>query len=253
MLKPASWPGRVCEWCWIAAHNFERGKDLSLRPMRRSIIAASAVLALGGSLAIAASASAAQIPWGGPTDTGTTSVYGLFNNTYGGLDQADFALSGELSDPAVPTCTPSGPPPTGTCTTFPAETGAHALTSAQALQIAADYTDTTVSDGTTSETPSSATYAAILSGGGDPNYSTDAPAIVAAAESWSELSGLITQLFEASDAANFPGGLYSIDGNLSISSTGTVTAIGQPTAYSITAAVSGGSDHRLRASLRASR
>ena len=71
-----------------------------------SIIAASAALAMGGSLALAASASAAQIPWGSSTDTGTTSVYGLLNNAYGGLDQADFALSGELSDPAVPSAPP---------------------------------------------------------------------------------------------------------------------------------------------------
>jgi hypothetical protein len=208
--------------------------------MRRAIIAASAALALGGSLALAASASAAQIPWGSPTDTSTASVYGLFNNSYGGLDQADFALSGELSDPAVPTCTPSGPPPSGTCTTFPAETGIHALTTAQALQLAADYSGTTVSDGTTTETPSSTAYAAILSGGGDPNYSTDAPKIVAAAESWGELSSLLTQLYGESDTAHFPGGLYSIDGDLSIKSAGTVTSKDQPTAYSITAAVSGG-------------
>ena len=66
------------------------------------------------------------------------------------------------------------------------------------------------------------------------------PGVATAAGSWGELNSLVTQLYQASDAAHFPGGLYSIDGDLSISSTGTVTSKGQPTAYSITAAVSGG-------------
>ena len=64
--------------------------------------------------------------------------------------------------------------------------------------------------------------------------------MASAAANWGELDSLVTQLYDASDAAHFPGGLYSIDGDLSISSTGTVTSKGQPTAYRYTAAVTGG-------------
>jgi hypothetical protein len=185
---------------------------------------------LGGSLAVAASASAAQIPWGSSTDTGSATIYGLYNSAYGGLvgssQSADAALTG-LGDTAVPQY-PNVPP----------ESGTGALTSAQALQIGADFSGTTVTDGTTTKTPSSTTYAGELAVG-DPTYSTDKPKIVAAAESWGELSSLITQLYNASDKTNFPGGLYSIDGDVSISSKATVTNKGKATAYSITAAVSG--------------
>ena len=52
------------------------------------MIAASATLAVGGSLAVAASASAAAIPWGTATDAGSTSVYGLYNQASTGLVNA---------------------------------------------------------------------------------------------------------------------------------------------------------------------
>lgn len=100
--------------------------------MRRSIIAASAALALGGSLAIAASASAAQIPWGTAGVANSTSVNGLLTTADTGLIQAQNLVvltNGILvasSDPPIDAGFPT------------AYTSASSLTAATVAEIATD-------------------------------------------------------------------------------------------------------------------
>lgn len=199
--------------------------------MRRSVAAASAVLVAGASLAIASSASAASIPTGPSNDTTNASLYGLFNQAYGGLENADAALNA-AGDTTTP-CTPSDSTPA--CSSgFPPETGSTALTATQAQQIAADFTGQTI-NGTApqSHTPSYATEMQ----GADPTYSTDAPKVATAGTSWGNLQSLIG--ITADDPTDFPGGFYTVDSDVSISSTATVTAIGKPTAYSVSFGASG--------------
>ena len=205
---------------------------MSLRARRRSLTAAVATLAVGGSLAIASTASAASIPLGSSSDTGSTTLYGLLNQSYAGLESADTVLNG-VGDHAVP-CTPTGAPP-APCTGFPSES---TLTASQAQQIAADFTGSTI-NGTapTASTPSWSTKAQAA----DTNYSTDAPKVGAAGTAWGSISGLVG--VDTVDPTDFPGGLYTVDGDVSISSTATVTAIGQPMAYSTTFGVSGPAAH----------
>src|ERR1700722_15109786 len=169
------------------------------------MIAATSVLAFGGSLALAGSASAVPIPFGTSTDTGSTTVNGLANQAYGGLEGADYVLNA-VGDNVVP-CTPTGQPPV--CSGFPTSA---ALTAAQAQQIAADFTGQTIGTGTTATAPTAHTpsYAAMAQVA-DPTYSTDAPKVAAAGTSWSQLSGLLKNL------GSFPG-LYSIDNDVSITS-----------------------------------
>ena len=74
------WPGRVCETVLESRHlsKQERGTDLSLRPMRRSLIAA---LALGGAWPSPPRRRPARSPWAGVTQRGqrpsTTADNGL--------------------------------------------------------------------------------------------------------------------------------------------------------------------------------
>jgi len=210
---------------------------MSLRALRRSLIAATSVLAVGGTLAVAGSASAASIPFGTPSSTGETSIYGLLTTGYGGLKSADYTLN-QLGDAAVPSY---GSFPSETTTGTTATTTQ--LTSAQALQIAADFSDTTVTDDTTTETPSHNYSAAIeggVYGGSASNYATASAQVVAAAESWSELSQLVDNLYN-DDVTDFPGNpLFSIDGDLTYSATATVKSTGVPTAYTTSLTTSGG-------------
>ena len=229
---------------------------MSLRPTRRSIIAASAALALGGSLAIAASASAAQIPWGTAGVANSTSVNGLLTTADNGLIQAQNLIVGANALAGAPFNFGS-PVYANFTTNF---TSASSLTAASVAEIGTDFStagnasqlemsvcvfdvyptitsDPSVADAFSACTAVSSPY---LAGAVTEFTGTIQPGVASAAGSWGELDSLVTQLYNASDAAHFPGGLYSIDGDLSISSTGTVTSIGQPTAYSITAAVSGG-------------
>ena len=216
---------------------------MSLRALRRSAIAATSVLAIGGTLAIASSASAASIPFGTPTSTGETSIYGLLSTGYAGLKSADEALylvSGG-ADTAVPPY-PTFPSETTTGTTVTTTQ----LTSAQALQIAADFSDTTVTDGTTTETPSHNYSAAITAGvygsASNPSaaYAAASAQVVSAAEGWNQLSQIVDNLYN-DDVTDFPNNpLFSIDGDLTYSATAKVTATGIPSAYTTTLTTSGG-------------
>jgi hypothetical protein len=213
---------------------------VSLRALRRSAIAASSVLALGWTLAIASSASAAAIPFGTNTSSTATSIYGLLNVSYAGLQTAGEGLSADLGDTHVPSA--SAFPSELTTGSTPTTTG---LTSAQALQIAADFSDTTVTDGTTTETPSAgaSNYPAEITAADYSNsttaYAAAAAQIVGAAESWSQLTAIVGNLYN-DDPTDFPNNpLFSIDGDLAISSTATVSAKGVPNAYSVTLTTKG--------------
>lgn len=197
---------------------------MSLSALRRSAIAASSVLAVSGAVAAAAapSASAAQLPWGAVTATGTTSIFGSLNTSWGGLKGIDQALAG-VGDSAVP-------PPAS----FPPASGTGALSTAQAYQIAADFTDTTIGSGSTAVSPSSSSYAAALKAGlGASAYATDAAQVTLAAESWPELSALVGSLYNI-DTADFPNGLFSVDSDLTVTSAAKVSKAGAPIPYSVT-------------------
>jgi len=219
---------------------------VSLHALRRSAIAATSVLAIGGTLAIAGSASAASIPFGTPT-SGTGSIYGDLNAGYAGLKSADQALNNAADGYETAThTTVDGDTAIPATASFPSETttGTTAtttqLTSAQALQIAADFSDSAVTDGTTTEAPSAnaSTYAALVKGG-DATYTTDSAGATAAAESWSQLSQIVDNLYN-DDVTDFPNNpLFSIDGDLTYSATATVKSTGVPAAYTTELATTG--------------
>jgi hypothetical protein len=213
------------------------------------MIAATSVLAIGGSLALAGSASAVPIPWGASTDTGSTTVYGLYNQASPGLIQAQnlIVLANGISQGGGGAPVDSGFP-----TAF---TAATSLTAANVAEIATDVSAsantsilelaTCVSGFLTAAslppTPTNvtggATYCkgnqAALNAAATTFTGTVQPAVVKAAASWPQLSSLLTML------QPFPGTLYSIDGNVSVRSAATVAAKGAATSYSITAAVNG--------------
>jgi hypothetical protein len=226
---------------------------VSLRALRRSAIAASSVLALGGTLAIASSASAASIPFGTPTSSGETSIYGLLNTSYAGLANGAYFLT-EVVDSAVPqnaggvsgdTAASPGYP---AATTFPTETGTTPLSTAQALQIAADFSGAAVTSGSTTTQPTSATYGAEIKGAfestygmtaGDTEYATISAELTTAAQSWDQLSAIVGNLYN-DDTTDFPNNpLFSIDSDLVVSSTATVSAKGVPNAYAVTLGTAG--------------
>lgn len=198
---------------------------MSLRAKRRSLIAA---LTVGGSLAVAGAASAIPVPIGSASDpaysgTGTpTSVYSIFNASYQGLYEADYALN-VAGDPHVPQC--SSTATQNVCPGFPAEPGpgiSNALTTAQAEQIAADFTDTTIN----TTKPSGASWASKVKTF-DTNYAMQAPQVAAAGTSFGELSGLVTNLGAVTGSV-----LNSAD-SATVSSSGTVVNTTEPIAYNI--------------------
>jgi hypothetical protein len=221
---------------------------MSLRALRRSAIAASSVLALGGTLAFAGAASAAPVPFGTPTSSGQSSVYGLLTTSYAGLANGAYFLH-QVGDGAVPTNAggvagdTSSSPGYPAASTFPIEaptsTDATSLTTAQALQIAADFSGSAVTSGTTTVQPSSTTYAAEIKAGAA-DYATVSGEIVSAAEGWSQLSQIVDNLYN-DDPTDFPNNpLFSIDGDLTYSSTATVKSKGIPAAYTTSLTTSGG-------------
>jgi hypothetical protein len=231
---------------------------MSLRALRRSLIAATSVLAAGGILAVASSASAASIPFGTPTSSGQTTIYGLLNTSYAGLANGAYFLT-QVGDGAVPrnaggvSGDTSSSPGYPAASTFPTETGTTPLSTAQALQIAADFSGTAVTSGTTTAQPTAHTpsYATEIKVGifetnypsaaaGDAAYAAASTQIVSAAEGWYELSQVVGNLYN-DDATDFPNNpLFSIDGDLTYSATATVKSKGIPAAYTTTLTTSGG-------------
>jgi hypothetical protein len=232
---------------------------MSLRALRRSAIAATSVLAVGGTLAIAGSASAASVPFGTPTSSGQTSVYGLLTTSYAGLANGAYFLH-QVSDSAVPTNAggvagdTQSSPGYPAASTFPLEaptaTDSTSLTTAEALQIAADFSGSAVTSGTTTVQPSSTTYATEVEVGifeanygasaGAAEYATISAEIVSAAEAWDQLSQIVDNLYN-DDPTDFPNNpLFSIDGDLTYSSTAAVKSTGIPAAYTTSLTTSGG-------------
>ena len=212
---------------------------MPFRELRRSALAATSVLAAGATLVIVGSASAASIPFGTPMSSGG-SIYGDLNSGYSELKQADEALYGITSgaDTAVPSY-PSFPSETTTGTTATTIQ----LTSAQALQIAADFSNTSVTDGTTTKAPSanySPTIKVSVYGGNTSDYAAASAQILATAENWDELSQTVDNLYN-DDPADFPNNpLFSIDGDLIYTATATVKSTGIPNAYTTSLTTSGG-------------
>ncbi len=219
--------------------------------MRRSLIAASAALAVGGSLAIAATASATPIPTGSSTDTSNSSLYGLLNQTNTGLIQAENLIVGADQLAAGGAGTTVDP------TNFPtAYTSASSLTSTTVPEIGSDIAASShtsqlelticVQIDQTAHPSDTTNQAVTACSGGNPAEmsaaateftGTTQPGVATASASWAGLSSLVAVV--TTDPTDFPGGLYTVDGDISISSSGTVTAIGKPVAYSETFGVSG--------------
>jgi hypothetical protein len=221
-----------------------------LRALRRSAIVATSVLAIGGTLAVAGSASAASVPFGTPTSTGETSIYGLLTTSYAGLANGSYFLT-QASDKAVPqnaggvSGDSSSSPGYPAASTFPTETGTNQLSTAAALQIAADFSGSAVISGSTTTQPTSTAYAAGIEAtfAGDSNaaeYTTLSKEIVEAAESWNQLSQIVDNLYN-DDTTDFPNNpLFSIDGDLTYSATATVQSTGITNAYTTSLKTSGG-------------
>ncbi len=218
--------------------------------MRRSLIAASAALAVGGSLALAASASATSIPTGTPTDSTNASLYGLLNQTNAGLIKAQNLIVGAnaLAAGGVGTVVDSqfssaytSPSQLTTATVAEiatdiaasANAGQLELTTCVAIDQAANPSDSTQTAVGNCMASNSAEMAAAVK----EFTGTTQPGVATAASSWGSLSSLVALV--TTDPTDFPGGLYTVDGDMSISSSATVTAIGKPVAYSTTFGVSG--------------
>lgn len=217
--------------------------------MRRSVIAASAALALGGSLAVASTASAGSIPTGAPTDTSSASLNGLLNQANTGLITAENVIFGanELAAGGA------GSPVDTSFTS--AYTSASQLTATTVPKIAADFADSSKTgqlelaicvqiDQSQNSGDSTSTAVGKCQASNSPymaaavtQFKTSAPQVATAGASWAGLTSLVAVV--NTDPTDFPGGLYTVDGDVSISSTATVTAIGKPVAYSATFGVSG--------------
>lgn len=217
--------------------------------MRRSLIAASAALAVGGSLALAGTASAGSIPTGSSTDSTNSSLYGLLNQTDGGLIKAQnliydangLASEGHGTPVDANFTTPYSSTPSLTATTVPeigtdiaagANTGQLELTICVGIDQAANSGDSTSTAVSNCQAANSPDMAAAVT-----QFNTTQPEIAAAAGSWAALSSLVALV--TADPTDFPGGLYTVDGDVGISSTATVTAVRKPVAYSVTFGVSG--------------
>lgn len=212
---------------------------MSLRAKRRSLIAA---IAVGGSLAIASSASAIPVPIGAASDTaysgtGTpTSVYSLYNATVTGLIQAQNLIVGANGVAQVNTTTPPDPNFT---TNY---TKASDLTSSTVTEIATDIANATyandyevalciATEESTQGKNQSQAFADCDSNPAPTPYVTafttqDKPAVATAAASYSQLSQLVGFLGSAS------GVMQSAD-SASVSSSGTVVSTADPFAYDI--------------------
>ena len=213
---------------------------MSLRAKRRSLIAA---LAVGGSLAVASSASAIPVPIGSSTDaaysgSGTpSSVYSLYNAASGGLIQAQNLIVGANQVAAANHTTPVDSNFTSNFTsssqltsTNVAEiatdisTAANANNLEYALCIATEESHgapagTAFADCDTYPAPPSATYQTA--------FTTQVqPEVASAAASWGQLSLLVGFLGNAS------GTLQSAD-SATVSSSGTVVSTTAPFAYDI--------------------
>jgi len=220
------------------------------------MVVASAALAVGGSLAVAGSASAIPIPFGSATDTGSTTVHGLYNQSSAGLVQAQNLIvltNGILAG--------SGKAPIDAGFTTPF-TSASSLTATNVAEIGTDIskaanaqplelgvcvdgvltaqnlppTSTNVAAAaTTCETAEAANVSPWTAAVANFTGKTQ-PGVAAAVAAWPQLSSLLSNL------SAFPGTLYSLDSGVTVNSAATVTAPGAPTAYStsVTANPSGG-------------
>jgi hypothetical protein len=177
---------------------------------KRTAIAATSVLAVGGSLAVVSSASAASLPVTSSTGPSLTAV---LNTAESGLVSAAGGLQ-QVGDTNAGVDSVDG--------------SASNLTADNVPQIVADFTDTTFEGAT----PSGNFVAALQTGLGDSTYAADAAALPGAAEAFAS----VPQLISLSNAAapSFPAGLFTVDGDVAASSTATVKTSGAPAAVSVT-------------------
>lgn len=218
---------------------------LSLRAIRRPFIAA---LAVGGSLAIASSASAIQVPIGSPTDQSPTkSVYALYNQASNGLIQAENLIYGANALSQAP-FNFGAPVDTRFTTKFTAPSD---LTSSNVAEIATDVAasantsqmemslcvfdiyptqthDTNVQNAFTACTATNSPYLAAAAAAYAPatTSGTVQNGVATAATAWPSLSQLVGNLGSAT------GILNSVD-SASVSSSATITSTTSPFAYDI--------------------
>ncbi|HEX3618595.1 MAG TPA: hypothetical protein VHU61_18765 [Solirubrobacteraceae bacterium] len=208
--------------------------------MRRSVVAA---IAVGGSLAVASSASAIPVPIGASSDaaysgTGTpTSVYSLYNATVSGLIEAQNLIVGANGVAAANSTTP---PDTNFTSDY---TTASQLTSSTVTEIATDIANATYASDyeyalciATEESNGVSqgqafadcdTYPSAPAGAYVTAFTTkDQPAVASAAANWPQLSELVGFLGSAA------GIMQSAD-SASVSSSGTVVSTTDPFEYDV--------------------
>ncbi len=226
---------------------------MSLRALRRSLIAASAAVAVAGSLAAASGASGASIPTGSPTDSGGASLYGLLNQTDTALVRAEDLIAlengillGNGQAPIDANFTTAFTTATSLNASNVAEIGADIASSANTANLAfGTCVSTYLAAASLPPTPANVTAGAShcnaapadLSAATTEFTGTTQPGVAAATASWAGLNGLIAAA--TADPTDFPGGLFTVDGDVSVSSSAKVTGVGQPVAYTASFGVSG--------------
>ncbi len=199
------------------------------RRSRRALIAASSVLAAGGVLASAGAASAAQLPYGTPTDPAysgigpATSLYSVTANAPAMLASAANLLQG-----AGDTAMANGG------TAWAASDFSDVNNTADGNNISQTIADFLDKRFNVSYKPTPGTYLQKLKAT-DPRYADDAAQIEQTGELYISL-GLMSL---ASDTPGYPGGNYSANGNMQVTSKATVTSTTHAAAYTMTLGMAG--------------
>jgi hypothetical protein len=199
----------------------------ALRPglPRRAAIAASSLIAVGGTLAVTAAASAAQMPFGAVGDAPysgvgpATSLYAIANTT-----PAPLASAAQMLDTAGDTAMANGGSPWA----------ASDINASNAGQIVADFSGKPVFG----YTPTSGSYLAGVKSS-DPTYKADLATVTNLGQLYASIQVLSIGDLPSYGGKAYPGGPYSVDGNTEITSKATVTGVGKPVAYTMTLKTTG--------------
>jgi hypothetical protein len=232
--------------------------------MRRSLIAASSVVAVGGAMAFAAAPAASAASLTPTVNSNYAAAQGLTAISYDTILEYDQAVSMGSPDTAItPTSALQAFISTDGSITTQAEitsdvtpafaaavwatlAGANLTAGSSNSDAGDDWAQVAESFyGSLSAEPSSlqqlstvaSTYGLIpLLATPSTVTASSSDAIDLSATAVGSLAPLVA--LEADDPTDFPNGLFSVDGDVNISSSATVTAIGKPTAYSETFGVS---------------
>lgn len=233
--------------------------------MRRSLIAVSSAVAAGGALALAGAPAASAASLEPTVASSYASAQGLLAITYDTVLAYDNAVQhGSGDTPITPTAalqtliTQDGTistqaqisadvTPAFASALWATLAGANLTAGHSNIDAGDDFGATAASFyGSASAEPSSLQQLSSLAGSAGLSAllatpsnvtSTTSDAINLAATNLANLQALAS--FATDDPTDFPGGLFSVDGDVSLSTSATVTGLGQPTLYTTKMSVSG--------------